>query len=70
MADVIALPTARTSGPSRVADGIVLLELWRARRRERAELRRLLRTGRHLLRDIGLAPEQVAAEAAKPFWRG
>jgi uncharacterized protein YjiS (DUF1127 family) len=23
----------------------------------------------HLLRDIGLTPEEVQAEASKPFWR-
>lgn len=40
-----------------------------ARRRSRDDLRRLLKTADHLLTDIGLDPQEVAAEAAKPFWR-
>ncbi|TAG16626.1 MAG: DUF1127 domain-containing protein [Rhodobacterales bacterium] len=36
------------------------------RRRDRALLARL---DSHLLRDIGIAPEDAKAEAAKPFWQ-
>ena len=43
--------------------------LWGARRRYRAELRRLLRVGVHLIADIGLPLAEARAEAAKPFWR-
>ena len=43
--------------------------LWGTRRRYRAELRRLLRVGAHLLADIGLPLAAARAEAAKPFWR-
>ncbi|MFZ1431527.1 MAG: DUF1127 domain-containing protein [Geminicoccaceae bacterium] len=65
MADVLVLssPARRQAGrPS-------LFATWRARRRERQELRRLLRMAPYLLVDIGLTPAQVAAEADKPFWR-
>lgn len=37
-----------------------------ARRRDRAVLARL---DDHLLRDIGLSPDEARTEAAKPFWR-
>lgn len=46
-----------------------LFARWQARRREREELRRLLRLAPYLLVDIGLTPAQVAAEVDKPFWR-
>ena len=37
---------------------------------ERQQQRRALRAlNRHLLRDIGITPEQAEAEARKPFWR-
>lgn len=37
-----------------------------ARRRDRQLLSQL---DQHLLRDIGLLPEDARTEAAKPFWR-
>jgi uncharacterized protein YjiS (DUF1127 family) len=37
-----------------------------ARRRDRRFLAHL---DQHLLRDIGLSPEDARTEAAKPFWR-
>ena len=43
--------------------------LWWARRRSRAELRRLLRVGAYLVADIGLPLAGARAEADKPFWR-
>ena len=46
-----------------------LLVRWRERRRQRAELRRLLAVSPHLVRDIGLTPSQAWLEARKPFWR-
>jgi uncharacterized protein YjiS (DUF1127 family) len=52
-----------------VTDLPALLADWRVRRRYRAELRRLLRTGQHLLADIGLTPAAAAHEACLPFWR-
>lgn len=42
---------------------------WRWRAAYRRDLRRLAKAGDHLLRDIGLSPQQAAREAAKPFWR-
>ena len=69
MADVVALPARATRVRAPDVPLAKLLNLCCERRRERAELRRLLRTGPYLLRDIGLAPERAATEAAKPFWR-
>jgi uncharacterized protein YjiS (DUF1127 family) len=37
-----------------------------ARRRDRQILSRL---DAHLLRDIGLSPDEARTEAAKPFWK-
>jgi uncharacterized protein YjiS (DUF1127 family) len=37
-----------------------------ARRRDRRHLAQL---DVHLLRDIGLSPDEVQSEASKPFWR-
>jgi uncharacterized protein YjiS (DUF1127 family) len=45
------------------------LIVWRRRRRRRAELRRLLATGRYLIADIGLDAETVEREILKPFWQ-
>lgn len=42
------------------------LIIWQHRLRERDRLRRL---PDYILRDIGLAPEDVYEEARKPFWR-
>ena len=41
---------------------------WRKRRNYRADLRRLLETGPHLIPDIGLSTEEAIREASKPFW--
>lgn len=45
---------------------LALLNLWQRRREERRQLSQL---PEELLQDIGLTPEQVRVEAAKPFWR-
>ncbi len=42
------------------------LKLWYQRARQR---RRLAQLDEHLLRDIGITPEQARREARKPFWR-
>ena len=44
-------------------------QTWSARRQYRAELRRLLRVGPHLIEDLGLPLAAAIAEAHKPFWR-
>ncbi|MCW1919525.1 DUF1127 domain-containing protein [Rhodobacter sp. KR11] len=44
----------------------VTLVTWQLRRRTRADLRAL---PDHMLRDIGMTPQDAAAEAQKPFWR-
>jgi uncharacterized protein YjiS (DUF1127 family) len=45
------------------------LRAWGARRRYRADLRRLLRLGVYLIDDVGLDREEAIEEARKPFWR-
>lgn len=50
--------------PPRV--GWATLAGWAERRRQRGCLAEL---DARLLDDLGLSPEQVRAEAAKPFWR-
>lgn len=42
---------------------------WIARRQFRRDLIRQLELGSHLVRDIGLTPEQILSEVEKPFWR-
>ena len=42
------------------------LSQWAARRRDRQMLARL---DAHLLRDIGLTPDEAQAECGKPVWR-
>lgn len=55
-------------GPRVRGAGIVpVLIEWDRRARERARLRRTLPCH---LEDMGLTPAFVAAECAKPFWRG
>lgn len=49
--------------------GFHTIALWRGRMRRREELFLLSRKGAHILEDIGLTPEFVAAEVRKPFWR-
>lgn len=51
------------------ADFFGLFADWRRRRRYRAELARLLRTGPHLVDDIGLTMSDAARAAVLPFWR-
>jgi uncharacterized protein YjiS (DUF1127 family) len=65
------LPAANSREPAThgLASPFELVGAWRSRRRHRADLRRLLRLGTYLIDDIGLRPDEAAAEAAKPFWR-
>jgi len=43
-----------------------LVLVWEQRRQTRHAMSRL---DRHMIRDIGLTPDMVADETAKPFWR-
>lgn len=57
--------------PGRLLTGLFLaiaqpLLVWQQRLRDREALQRM---PDHLLRDIGLDPAEVQAEAEKPFWR-
>ena len=45
------------------------IQLWPARRRQRARLRELAELNDYLLQDIGLTPRDALMEAAKPFWK-
>ena len=42
---------------------------WMGRRRFRADLKRLLKVGPHMIADIGLTLEAAMAESEKPFWQ-
>ncbi len=59
-----ALPLHRIENP--VARLIATLSVVLTRRRDRTLLARL---DSHLLRDIGIEPDEAAREAAKPFWQ-
>ncbi|NBO21440.1 MAG: DUF1127 domain-containing protein [Rhodobacteraceae bacterium] len=53
---------------SRLVVGFGLtLAAWELRRTTRTHLAQM---DPHILRDIGLTPDQARSEAAKPFWRG
>ena len=45
------------------------ISAWIARHRRRRDLARQLELGSHLVKDVGLTPEQAWAEIRKPFWR-
>jgi uncharacterized protein YjiS (DUF1127 family) len=67
---VAAAPAARRHWLlARLAGACALLRLWRERQRSRRELARLMRSGPHLIEDIGLMRVHADREAAKPFWR-
>jgi uncharacterized protein YjiS (DUF1127 family) len=42
------------------------LMLWSSRRHTRRQLRMM---DDHMLRDVGLSPDEALAEGLKPFWR-
>jgi uncharacterized protein YjiS (DUF1127 family) len=42
---------------------------WRRRRAYRRDLKRLLHVGEHMIRDIGLTPDDARRQIDKPFWR-
>lgn len=46
-----------------------LTRSWRDRLSYRSELRRLLKVGPHMIRDVGLAWEDANVEAKKTFWQ-
>ena len=64
---VVPFPARRLQRPRR-ADFKGPWTEWRRRRRYREDLDRLLRTGPHLIADIGLTVEAARREIAKPFW--
>lgn len=49
---------------------VEVLRVWQARRRYRADLKRLLQLGAYLIDDIGMGLKEAIEEARKPFWRG
>ena len=53
----------------RTAEVASLFTEWNRRRAHRADLRRLLRVGSYIVRDIGLTPEEALCESRKPFWK-
>jgi uncharacterized protein YjiS (DUF1127 family) len=52
-----------------LAEGRELIRASRQRYRYRCELLRLMRSGPHLIEDIGLSRKHAEREVAKPFWR-
>jgi uncharacterized protein YjiS (DUF1127 family) len=42
---------------------------WMERRRFRADLKRLLKVGPHMIADLGLTLDAAMAESEKPFWQ-
>ena len=68
--DAVLAVAARPSLPPFARIGFALtvkLLAWEERRQTRKALARL---DTHLLRDIGLAPDEARTEAARPFWQG
>lgn len=65
-----AVPTRiqpkRDRGQPAAAGWPGLVALWIRRRRQRRHLATL---DAHLLRDIGITPDEARREIAKPFWR-
>lgn len=61
-----ALPTSLPPLSRLLVSAALLLAAWDTRRNSRNAL---IRLDDHILRDIGLSPEQAQGEAAKPFWR-
>jgi len=45
------------------------IELWLARRRHRQALADLAALSERTLLDLGFDPDELRAEAVKPFWR-
>lgn len=43
--------------------------VWLARSRRRRTLREIAVLGDHIMLDLGFDPDELRAEAAKPFWR-
>lgn len=67
MAEQHSVTRAKVSDFSGIAFKFLdLVKILGSRRRERAALARL---DVHLLRDIGLEPQDAANECAKPLWR-
>jgi uncharacterized protein YjiS (DUF1127 family) len=71
IADARKLTLLRSPGVPHTPVSVVAKELqvWRCRQRYRAELRRLLLIGCHLIKDIGLELDNAITESRKPFWK-
>jgi uncharacterized protein YjiS (DUF1127 family) len=64
------LASKRLSGFERLRRDLAhMVGRWRSRNRWRNDLAELLQTDPRLIADIGLEPNQVRREIAKPFWR-
>ncbi|MBB4866282.1 uncharacterized protein YjiS (DUF1127 family) [Pseudomonas nitritireducens] len=69
--EISSTPLLRQAPPLRPSPAALRqwIALWQARAQLRRQLARMARANPHLIADIGLTREQVAAEIAKPFWR-
>jgi uncharacterized protein YjiS (DUF1127 family) len=61
--------SGRSSLPWRLAEIGAVFGAWRRRYRYRRELERVMRSGPHLIADVGLSRAHAEREVAKPFWR-
>ena len=53
----------------RVHAAVDLAGVWAVRRRRRRTLTEIAALGDHVMLDLGFDPDELRAEAAKPFWR-
>lgn len=61
-----AIPTSLPPLSRLLVSVALLLAAWEQRRNSRSAL---IRLDDHILRDIGLTPDQAQSEGTKPFWR-
>ncbi len=63
-------PTVSSAHAYRALQSVVnTLYVWADRAKKRRELRGLLTSQDHVLKDIGLHRHDISREALKPFWR-
>jgi len=68
---VIRDPVQSTDGfrRSEIVKLSFIFRRWLGRHRQRKDLGDLAQCNRHLLKDIGISPEEAEGEAAKWFWQ-
>ena len=71
MAVLTLVESAKNTASGRLARCRRMVARWVARSRQRRALREIAERNddQHLLKDIGVSPEEAFREADKPFWR-